>query len=336
MPFRDVPGVPALRELLIEQHGVVSAAQLKVVGVAAEFARARVRAGRWQRRHRGVYAVFSGQLSWEARIWAAILRCGPDAVASHQTAAELEGLGGPRSPSGERAGRTGGGATREIHVTVPSGRNVRISRDEGIRVHYSSRLAITRHPVKSPPRTRLEETVLDLVAESNTAEMAAAWITAAVRNRLTTPARLATALRQRKKFRWRKMVKAMLDDVAEGVQSGLELEHLRKVQRAHGLPAGVRRRGVSGGRVIWVDLDLEELALRIELDGRLGHLDEGAFRDRRRDNNATVSGLATLRYGHAEVFGVPCDVALEEDKVCRDRGWSGAAYACGPSCQLAS
>jgi very-short-patch-repair endonuclease len=321
MPYRDVPDVPALRDLLNEQDGVVSVAQLKTVGVAPDLARARVRAGRWQRPHLGVYAVFSGELDRRAKIWAAILRCGPEAVASHQTAAELDGLTDQ--------------STRHVHVTLPWGRHVRISRNEGIRVHYSSRLYESRHPAKLPPRTRLEETVLDLVATSNTIQMAAAWITVAVRKRLSTPARLGSALRRRKKFRWRRLVSAMLGDVAEGAYSGLELEHLWKVQRAHGLPRGIRQRKVvSGGRVIWVDLDLEEFRLRIELDGSLGHVDEGAFRDRRRDNRATVSGLSTLRYGHAEVFGTPCEVAAEEAKVLRDHGWNGEPRMCGTSCSM--
>jgi hypothetical protein len=98
---------------------------------------------------------------------------------------------------------------------------------------------------------------------------------------------------------------AMVADVAEGAQSPLEVEYLRRVERAHGLPAGVRNRRWGDRHVRWIDVDLDEFETRVELDGRLGHEDEGRFRDRRRDNRSTVSGKATLRYGHADVFGDP-------------------------------
>ena len=51
-----------------------------------------LRAGRWQVMHRGVYAAFNGTATRRAELWGALLRAGPDAVLSHQTAAELYGL----------------------------------------------------------------------------------------------------------------------------------------------------------------------------------------------------------------------------------------------------
>lgn len=323
MLYRDVPQTPAIKEVLDDQCGVISVAQLEAVGLSASFAQERVRSGRWQRPHRGVYVVYNGELDRRTTIWAAIVRCGAGAVASHQTAAELDGLCDK--------------AAELVHVTVGSDRQVRVRPSEGIRVHYSARLSQRRHPAKSPPRTRFEETVLDLVAASKNGQAAASWVIAAVRKRMTTTQRLVAAMANRKKMRWRRMVQAMLHDVAAGVQSMLELEHLWKVERAHGLPRGVRQRRVShGNRVIWVDVDHDEFSLRIELDGRLGHVGEGAFRDRRRDNHATVDGKATLRYGHAEVFGTPCDVAAEEAGVLRDLGWDGTPHRCGSECTVPS
>ena len=48
---------------------------------------ARLRSGRWQRLHAGVYATFSGDPLRQAWLWAAVLRAGRAAVLSHQTAA---------------------------------------------------------------------------------------------------------------------------------------------------------------------------------------------------------------------------------------------------------
>lgn len=61
--------------------------------MSLELAKARVDVGRWRRPQRRVVAVFGGELSRPATIWAALLRCGRDAVVSHETAAELDGLG---------------------------------------------------------------------------------------------------------------------------------------------------------------------------------------------------------------------------------------------------
>ena len=46
-----------------------------------------MRSGRWQRLQRGVYATFSGEPTRQTALWAALLRAGPGAVLSHQTAA---------------------------------------------------------------------------------------------------------------------------------------------------------------------------------------------------------------------------------------------------------
>ena len=47
----------------------------------------------------------------------------------------------------------------------------------------------------------------------------------------------------------------------------------------------------------------------MELDGRIGHVGKGRFRDMRRDNTHVLLGRPTLRFGHADVLTRPCDVA---------------------------
>lgn len=285
----DLP--PRLRstsmlELLERQAGVVSITQLRSAGFDTRAAHRRVAAGRWQRPHRSVYATFSGPLDREAEIWAGLLRVGPGSVVSHATAAELDGLTGRIED--------------RIHVTAPVNRRVR-GEVHGVVVHYAHRLALTRHPTKSPPRTRIEDTVLDLIDVSTRASAVEAFVTAAVQKRLSTASRLGEALMRRKKIRWRAMTEAMLLDVAHGAQSPLELEHLRDVERAHGLPVGRRQRRRAGRRVIWVDVDYPDYATRVELDGRLGHEGDGRFRDRRRDNVGTVHGEDAAIWPHGDL-----------------------------------
>src|ERR1700733_4792806 len=137
-------------ELLARQDGVIGRSQALEFGLSAYSMRHRARAGEWQRIQRGVYATFSGEVTRDRLLWAALLRAGPEAALSHRTAAELYGL--VRQPSSL------------IHVTVPATSNpAQHSKIPGVVVHRSRILERTRHPVLLPPRTRIEDTVLDLI-----------------------------------------------------------------------------------------------------------------------------------------------------------------------------
>ncbi len=307
-----------LRDLINRQEGLVSRQQARRAGWTDDAIRAQLVAGRWQRLHRAVYATYSGPLSWRARVLAAVLAAGPGAVTSHETAAALHGLREPH-------------ADEPVHVTVPVSR--RVEPLPGVTVHYAHRLDATRHPTAWPPRTRVEDTVLDLVDRAADPVEVEAWVTRACQRRRTTPARLSAAAGRRRKLRFRRVVQALVDDVAAGAESPLELEYLR-IERRHGLPRARRQKRYVGQRVVRVDAEIESARLRVELDGRTGHVEEGAFRDRRRDNGATVDGQATLRYGAAELFGTPCEVAAEVARVARTRGWAGQPRPCGPGCAV--
>jgi len=217
------------RRLLHEQDGVISARQATAAGMPPTAIRALVRAGRWRAMQRGVYAAFTGKPSWEAVCWAAVLRAGPEAVLSHQTAAELDGLTSARSPV--------------IHVSVPlSKRAISIS---GVRLHRSVRLAEARHPSRTPPRTRIEETVLDLTQTVKTIDGAFGWLCQACGSRLTTPELLLTALAKRPKVRWRGILLGALGDISDGAHSVLEVRYVRDVERPHGLPRARRQARVT-------------------------------------------------------------------------------------------
>jgi tetratricopeptide (TPR) repeat protein len=149
--------------------------------VTRDVIRARLNGGSWQRIHTGVYATFSGEPGRPALLWAAVLRGGSGAALSYQTAAELHGL--IRSPASL------------IHVTVPADRYLEHVR--GLVIHYSNRAEVARHPVLLPPRTRVEETALDLAAAALCFDDALGWVSAACAGRLTTPARIQAAMAER-------------------------------------------------------------------------------------------------------------------------------------------
>ncbi|HEV7364051.1 MAG TPA: type IV toxin-antitoxin system AbiEi family antitoxin domain-containing protein, partial [Solirubrobacteraceae bacterium] len=73
------------------QHGVVSMAQLRALGLERGGIEWRLHRGRLHRVHRGVYAVGHRRVAFRGQLWAAVLACGGiDAAAlSHRTAAAV-------------------------------------------------------------------------------------------------------------------------------------------------------------------------------------------------------------------------------------------------------
>jgi Transcriptional regulator, AbiEi antitoxin len=312
------PWSAELRELAERQSGVMAARQLTRRGISKNAINAKVRAGRWRRMHRGVYATFSGEPTRLAELWAAVLSAGPAAMLSHQTAAELARL--TDKPS------------ELVHVTIPSTR--RVARTSGIVVHYSNRAREALHPAKLPPQTRIEETVLDLAGNAKTLDDACGWVTRSLQRGLTTQAGLAHCLELRQKIRWRAELAELLTLDAAGLHSVLELRYHRDVERPHGLPRGTRQaRFRRGDHNEYRDVLYEAYLTAVELDGELAHIVEAWRRDARRDNAAAADGIFTLRYGWFDVTKSPCQVAAEVARVLTRRGFAGAR-PCSPSCPI--
>ncbi len=314
---RDLP--EECRELLARQHGVLSRAQAVDLGIGPATVSSRLRQGHWQRLHQGVYATFTGQPDREAALWAALHRIGLDAMLSHWTAAELSKL-----------------ATRPstlIHVTIPQQRHIHAI--PGILIHRSRRTNAIRHPSLTPPRTRIEETTLDLTQCSKDVDEALAWLARACGARLTTANRLRAALDARDRVRWRAALAAGLADMAGGAHSLLELRYVSGVERPHGLPQAQRQvRTVRGRRTEYKDALYTEFGVGVETDGAVAHPVQARWRDQHRDNAAAADGIITLRYSWADVTQRPCQVAAEVAAVLQRRGWRGTPHPCNPSCPI--
>ena len=83
---------PAIAALAAAQHGVVSRAQLRAIGLTAAAVRHRVRRRRLIEVHPGVFAVGHRLLTPRGWWMAAVLACGAGALLSHRAAAALWGL----------------------------------------------------------------------------------------------------------------------------------------------------------------------------------------------------------------------------------------------------
>jgi hypothetical protein len=308
---------------LEEQARVIGRSQALRSGVSRDVVRQRLKSGQRQRLHRGVYATFSGPRTREAQLWAALLRAGPGATLSHYTAAELHGL--LDSPADQ------------IHITVSATRNpARHRKIAGLVIHRSCRIDAARHPVLSPPRTRVEDTVLDLVEAARDFDEAFAWISRAVGRRRTTAPLLAAAVAGRTRMRWRTELAAALTDVADGVHSLLERRYVTGVERAHGLPRAARqvrrRHGADGTRSTYIDNLHPEYDTCVEVDGSVAHPADQRWSDIRRDNANTASGSVTLRFGWTDITQHPCQVAMLVAETLRRRGWKGTPRPCSPLC----
>jgi Transcriptional regulator, AbiEi antitoxin len=313
------PDVPrSLSEIAASQCGVVTVKQAEDAGLSRELLKSRVRQGRWQRLHRGVYASFSGEPGRQAIFWAAVLYAGQGAMLSHRSAAEADGLSDEPS--------------EVVHVTVPWDR--RVEKSPGIVIHRSSRARRAMHPAKRPPRTRIEETVLDLAHAAVTLDDAVGWVTRGLGRRLTTEAKLRATLGQRARMRHRRHLAELLSPDMRGVLSTLEHRYVLHVERPHGLPPTERQAEFQlDGRRRYRDLALKAYRLIIELDGKLAHPAEERWRDIRRDNAAVADGTSTLRFGWMDVTITPCAVAAQLAEVLSRRGYT-ESRACSPSCPV--
>jgi Transcriptional regulator, AbiEi antitoxin len=309
---------------LKEQDGVITVGQAVAAGMTAKAVRALAHAGRWQVMQRGVYAAFTGKPDRRAELWAAVLRAGPDAVLSHQTAAELWGL--VDSPG------------KIIHVTVPHGSNPeRRGPIPGVVIHRSRSSQCARHPVLTPPRTRVEETVLDLMDCAPTFDEKYNWICRAIGRRRTTAARIRAALDGRPRIRWRFEIELALGYAGDGALSVLELRYARGVERVHGLPTATRQARVrqeTGNR--YLDNLYAEYRACVEIDGAAAHPADEQWRDRRRDRwNAVHEGIDTIRIGVPDLINQDrmCSTAADVTRWLSGRG-PKVGYPCGPDCPV--
>ena len=304
--------------LLDVQCGIVDRAQAKWAGFSDRQIWHRLRSGRWQQVHEGVYATFTGPLTREARLWAALRRAGEGAMLSHETAAEVHGL----------IDKSG---SKKIHITVPAGRRpVRRGSAQGVVIHRSGQSRPQLPIAWKLPRTRIEDTVLDLVDAAPSFQVAYGWIARAVSRDLATVSMLRAALATRRRARYRAELVVAFGESDVGVHSGLELRYARDVERAHGLPAAQRQaRREIAGQVHYRDNWYAEYRVCVELDGPAYHRDEQVWKDKRRDNlNLAEDGAETFRFGPLEVTELVCESAAMVAAALARNGWKGTPHPC--------
>lgn len=291
------------------QHGMVSRSQvIDAGGQDATIAR-RVRSGRWERCHPGVYRLGSAPDGHLQQLWAAHLAAGPDSVISHEAAAGLFRLTGfPRCAP---------------VLILPHPRHARVS---GATVHQISDLdARWIWRLDGLPVTTSARTIVDLAAVTSRARLARALEDGLVSGKVghgAVAACLFEVMRPGKRGLGK--LASILDEHGPGtIPAASELERLlfQAIESA-GLPRPRRQFPLPGRQAATgrVDAAYVEAKLILEADGRRWHSRRADFaRDRRRDNEAARAGWQTLRFTWEELRDEPTEVAATVQEVRDER-----------------
>ena len=287
------------------QHGVFARAQATELGFSSAAVQHRLRTGQWQLIRPGVYRVPGSPPTWEQRLMAVTLAAGPDAVASHRSAAALLDLPGFRRLGSLEV--TTPRATKRRHPDATTHGSLwlpgsHVSTVDGIPSTCAARTLVDLAAVLPPGRT--ERAIDNCLAAGHVTTHALAAVAAD----LARPGRPGTAL-----------IRRLLEERSEGYvapASELEARFLALVRSA-GLPEPVRQHDVgdSGRWMGRVDFAYPDLRLLIELDSRRHHMSKLDFEaDRDRDTRRVATGWRPLRFTWDQVTRRQAEVV---DVLCR-------------------
>ena len=259
---------------------MVSRAQLATLGITRHDVATEVEGGRWRRQGRQSVALHTGPLDTVARRWSAVFDGGVGiTVVDGVTALQHAGLTGF--------------VDDDIHVSAVHHHNT--ARGSGIRVHKVIRRVAGEVIEVGLPRTRPEVAAVRAAHWAASDRQAALILLMTVQQRLTTPARLAAAQRLVRGRTRRAFIRAVVGDIAFGVQSLGELD-FAGLCRARGMPEPSRQvvRQTPGGRT-YLDVGWDDVDLAVEIDGAQHRWGLAVTADNLRQNDVTLSGDRVLR-----------------------------------------
>ena len=273
-----------LAAVALDQHSLLTWADVVRAGGTTAQVRRRVDAGRWDRVSPGVYRIGGAPWTYDGRVLADVLAAGDGAVASHRCAARLLGLGFASAPT---------------ELTIPRGRH---HRPAGALVHQSTDLdRATLQLVNGIPTTDPARTLLDL-------------------GRYIGPVPLRRAIEQARRLGltdWSDLIGCLARHARQGrhgirrlrqvVSAGMVIEEVTDTDseliavtliREHGLPDPILHHRVwddDGDLLAETDLAWPERLAILEIDGPV-HLDPEVRRhDDARDHELRRRGWMVRR-----------------------------------------
>ena len=301
----------ALVQATVASHGVASHIDLRRAGLTRKQIDAELAAGRYLRLGRGSYLVDCSapdlaraqlQLRWQA-----VIDVCPRATLDGLSALQHAGL---RTVVGDGL----------VHVSAPkSSRPVRVG---GVVVHETRRWQPSDVLADGGlPRVRPEVAAVRAALWARSDREAALFLVSPAQQRLTTAAGMLEVAQTVRRHRRRRLVLAVLADVAGGVQALGELDFAR-LCRAHGLPEPDRQvvREGPGGRV-YLDVRWAEYQLVVEIDG-VQHLQLDLWlADSLRQNAISLGDVVVLRIPNLGLRLQPEQFMAQVGEALRSRGW---------------
>lgn len=274
------------------QDGVASREQLAAVGISRHDIRREVSAARWVLHGRQTVATHTGGLTTLAQRWRAVWETGEQiAAVDGVTALQHAGLTGFDDDA--------------VHLSAGHNHNTDVLED--VRIHKVIRRVSGELVGTGLPRTRPEAAAVRAAHWAVSDRQAALILLMTVQQRLTTPQRLAAAQRIVRGRTRRAFIRAVVRDIAFGVQSLGELDFAR-LCRARGLPEPDRqevRRGPKGR--IYLDVRWKACRLVVEIDGAQHRQGLAVTVDNLRQNSVTLDGDLVLRI---DVIGLRLETDL--------------------------
>jgi hypothetical protein len=289
----------SLATIFRAQHGLIHRDQALRIGLTRGRIETKLASGEWEVVHRGVYRLRSSPPAFEQLALAACLAAGPQAVASHETAAWLWDLTGrtpPRTPA----------------VTVPRPAHPRLSNAVVHRPRDLDPARTVYH--RNIPCTDPIRTLVDLAGVVGAAHITAAVDRALARGLLSTEAIRAEMARRASRGRSgiRALSEILTDRGLIGVPepSVLEAEALRLFAK-WGIV--VQSREVRSGPDGRYRLDFVLTPpVAVEVDGYAYHWSpEAKAHDEARRNQLRLSGIFLLVYTWRDIRHEPARVGRE-------------------------
>ncbi len=276
---QDSPLALAVAQLASQQHAIVDHDDLRALGMPPSTITDWVRTGRLHRIHRGVYSLVPlPMLKLEGRWLAAVRACGPGAVLSHGSAAQLHWLIDRNMEVG-------------IHVSVPDRRRRKVA---GVIVHrpldLPARDVDTRYGIPVTSQTR---TVWDVASTLSPKPAKRAFERARSHDRLDVR-RVRDLLRTNPRHRGADRIRELLAGSTiplSVVRSWLE-DLLANVCSEHSLPMPLINCPFGDYEV---DFYWPRERFAVEADGG-DHIGEQRDRDNARDLVTGRAGVLTRRY----------------------------------------
>ncbi len=269
------------RSLAEQQGGVVSRQQLYAAGLTETHVRRAVESGRWQAHGRQTIAVHTAPLDITARRWRAVWEVGESITAidgvSALQAAGLKGYDDDR-----------------VHVSVRHNHNT--TKLSGVVIHK----VIRRLPGEileavGVPRVRPAVAAVRAAHWAVSNRQAALVLLMTAQQKLATPSHLAAAQRSIRGRTRRAFIRAVVGDIAHGVQSMGELDFAALCRR-RGLPEPSRQVVCRGPRGrIYLDVGWDCCDLVVEIDGAQHREGLNLMMDNLRQNSVVLGGARVLR-----------------------------------------